>query len=179
VEAGSSTDSVVGGSAHHRGLDSHGRVVLGLSVFHVSPDPKGASIVGTLVVTGDHLDSIFVVAGFGGLAKLAVGPSDGSIVDVSATVADLIGGVEVGAGVYSVNLHVLARAHLDLHLGGSDGVKAGIHGVFDRVEVLGDGDGLNGARSLGAGSVDLGQMDGGDGLDHVEVIVIFKDDSLG
>jgi len=179
VEAGSSTDVVVSGSAHHGGRDSHSRVVLGLGVIHVSPNPKRAGVVGTLIVTGDHLDTIFVVAGFGGLAKLAVGPGDGSIVHVGATVADLIGVVEDSVGVSSVNLHVLARAHLNLHLGGSDGVHAGIELVHVSIEVLGNGDGLDSARSLGAGSVDLGKMNGGDGLDHVEVIVIFKDNSLG
>lgn len=158
VEASSGLDGVGGGSAHHGGLDGNGRVVFSDIVGHVGPDPKGSFIIGTFIITGDHLDAVLVVVGLGGLAEFAVGPGDRCIVDVGTTHANFVSLMEISTEVTGVNLDLLARGHLGLHLGSSDGIVTSIELVQLSVNVLGYSDSLESARllSLLAVGVDLG-----------------------
>jgi len=148
MEASSSLNEVGDGSAHHGGLDGDGRVVFSGGVLHVGPDPKGSFIIGTEIITGNHLDTVLVVVGLGGLAEFAVGPGDRCIVDIGATHANLIGLVEISTEVTRVNLDLLARRHLGLGLGSGDGVETSIELVQLSVNVLRDSDSLKSASAL-------------------------------
>jgi hypothetical protein len=66
--------------------------------------------------------------------------------------------MEISTEVTGVNLDLLARGHLGLHLGSSDGIVTSIELVQLSVNVLGYSDSLESARllSLLAVGVDLG-----------------------
>ena len=175
MEASSAANEVISGGAHHRGLHGHCLLVVTLFVVHECPDPQRALVVGTKIVTSDVLLAKGIVVSLSLLAESRVGPLDGGVIDLGASVANLIVFVEVGELSTTFSLDCLSGAELGLDLGSSDGVVASVELVEPVVLVLSDCDGLELAVSgslLVTRCGDRGQMDWSDGLDTMEVIVI-------
>jgi hypothetical protein len=78
-----------------------------------------------------------------------------------------------------MNLNRLTRANLGLSFRSSDRVVTSIKFVQVSVNVLRDGNSLNNTGAFSALAINFGEMDRGDSLYHVEVVIVHKSDSLG
>lgn len=145
VEASGGLNTVVDWSSHHGGLSGLLSLVAVLSVVHVSPDPQWSFVVWSLVVTKDELLSLLLVSGQRFLSSVLNSPVNGLLVDLLASLSDLIGFVEVSVGVSSLDLHVLSTQELGSHLSGGNWVEPTVEGIEGVVQVLSDSDGLEGA----------------------------------
>lgn len=104
VETSSLRDVVVHWSSHHWSL--HHRLGLGsvVGVLHVGPDPEGASVVGSFILSDNELLTLRVVSLDGIGACVLKSPIKSSLVDISAPVTDLIRLVEISCRVSSSSL---------------------------------------------------------------------------
>jgi len=118
VEAGGALNEVVIRGSHHRRLDSHGLLVIARGVLHEGPDPQRSLVVWAQIVPSHVLLAELVVVGLGCLAQSLVSPSDGGVVDLSASATNLIILVEVGELGTAMELDFLSRAELCLDLRG-------------------------------------------------------------
>ena len=107
---------------------------------------------------------------------MVVSPLDAEVVYFSASVSDLVFLMEIGRLVTRVLLNSLTRGDLGFDLAGSDGIVAGVKLIELFVDALGDSDGLNCAAFavFGTVRVNFRQMNWVDGLDSVEVVVVFN-----
>lgn len=95
MESSGGTDWIVGWRSHHGGLEHGLRLVLVVVVRHVFPDPEGASVEGSEIVTDDKLLAEFIVSFDGVLASFGESPVECCLVNVTASIANFIGFVEI------------------------------------------------------------------------------------
>ena len=142
MEASGAANEIVIGSSHHGCLHSHGLLVVAGGVLHEGPDPQRTLVVGAHIVASHKLLTELIIVGLGGGAESLISPLDGLIIDLSASVANLVILMEVSELNTTMELHLLARAELGLDLRGGDGVVASVQLVEPVVLVLRHSDGL-------------------------------------
>jgi len=96
VESSGGTDWVVGWCSHHWGLDHGLGLGLVVGVRHVFPDPEGSGVEWAEIVTDDKLLAEFIVSIDGVFVGFGESPVESCLVNVTASVANFIGFVEIG-----------------------------------------------------------------------------------
>lgn len=96
MKSSGGTDWVVGWCSHHWGLDHGLGLGLVVGVRHVFPDPKGSGVEWAEIVTDDKLLAEFIVSIDSVFVGFGESPVESCLVNVTASVANFIGFMEIG-----------------------------------------------------------------------------------
>jgi hypothetical protein len=108
VESSSGPDWIVGWGPHHWGLDHSLCLVSVVLILHIVPDPEWTSIVWTFVVANHEFLADRVVSFESSWAGVCESPVEGLLVDVTTSISNLIGFVEVSIFATCSLLHCLS-----------------------------------------------------------------------
>jgi len=142
VEASGCTNWIVSWGAHHWWLDHGLSFLVIVVILKIFPDPERASIEWSKIVTDHKLLTKLIVSSNSLLIGLWKGPLEWLLIDVSASVTNLIELVEISVFFTPLYMDWLSWHHLSLHFDSTNLKLASIKLVKSIVIVFGNSDAL-------------------------------------